>query len=189
MDIQIDITNIKLETQRLILRPWQERDLEDLFEYACVPGVGEMAGWKHHDSIEESKKILDCFISGKHIFALVLKENGKVIGSLGLDPSWANDDPEYKDLKIKEIGYVLSKDYWGKGLMPEAVKEVIRFCFEDCGLDAVTICHFKTNSQSRRVIEKCGFTYVKQSTYRAKNLDMNIEDMVYILLNPSTTHQ
>lgn len=44
MDIQIDISNIILETERLILRQWKESDLEDFYEYASVPGVGEMAG-------------------------------------------------------------------------------------------------------------------------------------------------
>lgn len=90
MDIQIDITNTTLETKRLILRPWCESDLEDFYEYASVPDVGEMAGWRHHESREISKKILDSFITEKNVFAVVLKQNNKVIGSLGLHPSWAN---------------------------------------------------------------------------------------------------
>lgn len=184
MDIQIDITNITLETDRLILRSWSENDLEDFFEYASVDGVGEMAGWKHHKSVEVSKKILDSFVAEKNIFAVTLKENDKVIGSLGLHPSWANDAPEYRDLKVKEIGYVLSKDYWGKGLMPEAVREVIRFCFETIGLDALTIGHFKINDQSRRVIEKCGFRFVKNGEYYSKQMQKNFDDMKYILFNP-----
>lgn len=182
MDILIDITGVRLETERLTLRPWKESDLWDFYEYASVPGVGEMAGWRHHESIEASKKILDTFIEGKHVFAVTLKESGKAIGSLGLHPSWANDEPDYKDLKVKEIGYVLSRDYWGKGLMPEAVKAVIRYCFEALGLDALTVGHFKENSQSCRVIKKCGFTLVKESRYHAKQLDMVFEDKKYILL-------
>ena len=58
MDIEIDLTNTQLETQRLILRPWKESDLCDFFEYASVDGVGEMAGWKHHESVEVSREIL-----------------------------------------------------------------------------------------------------------------------------------
>ncbi len=182
MDIQIDISGKILETERLILRPWEESDLGDFYEYASVPGVGEMAGWKHHESIEASKQILDSFIENKNVFAVVLKENSKVIGSLGLHPSWANDDPAYKALAQKEIGYVLSKAYWGKGLMPEAVKKLIQFCFEALGLEALTIGHFQANNQSRRVIEKCGFQFVKSSEYYAKHLDKTFEDMKYILL-------
>lgn len=184
MDVPIDITNIILPTERLILRPFKESDLEDFFEYASVDGVGEMAGWKHHESIDFSKKILDSFISEKSIFAIGLKDTKKVIGSLGLHASWANEEPEYKDLKMKEIGYVLSKGYWGKALMPEAVNAVIDFCFKDVGIDALTISHFTTNNQSRRVIEKCGFQFVKNGEFYAKQMQKHFEDMKYIIINP-----
>jgi ribosomal-protein-alanine N-acetyltransferase len=181
MDIEIDITNTQLETQRLILRPWNESDLNDFFEYASVDGVGEMAGWKHHESIEVSREILQSFMADKNVFAIVYKENGKVIGSLGLHTSWANGDMNYSYLKLKEIGYVLSKSYWGQGLIPEAVNEALRFCFEIIGLDAVTIAHFAYNNQSRRVIEKCGFKFVKQCECHIKQLQKDVVDMQYIL--------
>lgn len=183
MDITIDVTNITIETDRLILRAWQETDINDFYEYASVEGVGEMAGWKHHDSIDVSKKILESFILEKNVFAIVYKENSKVIGSLGLHESWSNDDSTYAHFKSKEIGYVLSKEYWGKGLMVEAVISVIKFCFHQCKLDALTIGHFSSNNQSKRVIEKCGFTFVKQSEYYAKQLQLTFDDMKYILLN------
>ncbi len=186
MDVQIDITNTKIETQRLILRSWAESDVNDFYEYASVEGVGEMAGWKHHDSIEVSKKILQSFMSEKNVFAIIYKGNDKVVGSLGLHYSWANDDSKYSTLKLKEIGYVLSKTYWGQGLMPEAVKEIIKFCFNKCGLDALTIGHFSNNNQSKRVIEKCGFEFVKQSEYYAKQLQQNFVDMKYILYRQSS---
>ncbi|NMB95511.1 MAG: GNAT family N-acetyltransferase [Clostridiaceae bacterium] len=183
MDIPIDVTKVTIETDRLILRAWKETDINDFYEYASVDGVGEMAGWKHHDSIEVSREMLQSFISEKNVFAIVYKENNKVIGSLGLHESWANDESDYAHLKIKEIGYVLSKAYWGRGLMPEAVTAVIRFCFDKCKLDALTVSHFSSNNQSKRVIEKCGFTFVKQGEYYAKRLQLTLEDMKYILLN------
>ena len=101
-----------------------------------------MAGWKHHGSIDVSHRILQSFISEKNVFAIVYKQNNKVIGSLGLHNSWANKEAEYEHLKVKEIGYVLSKAYWGNGLMPEAVNAVIKYCFEKCGLEALTVSHF-----------------------------------------------
>lgn len=183
MDINIDITKTTIETDRLILRAWQETDLNDFYEYASVEGVGEMAGWKHHDSIDVSKEILQSFISGKNVFAIIYKENNKVIGSLGLHKSWANDESSFEHLKVKEVGYVLSKAYWGKGLMAEAVSAVIRFCFDKCKIDALTIGHFASNNQSRRVIEKCGFTFVKRSEYYAKQMELTFDDVKYILLN------
>lgn len=181
MDVKIDVTNTRLETERLILRPWREEDVCDLYEYASVEGVGEMAGWRRHDSIETSRKVLQSFISNKNVFAVVYKANGKVIGSVGLHESWADHIQEYSHLKIKEIGYALSKAYWGQGLMPEAVKAVIAFCFQQCGLDAVTAGHFTENIRSKRVIEKCGFQFVKQSEYNATQLDKNFLCRNYIL--------
>ena len=83
MNKHIDISNIVLSTNRLTLRPWRESDLNDFYEYASVDGVGQMAGWNPHRSIEESKTILSHFISGKHVFAL--EYQGKVIGSLGIE--------------------------------------------------------------------------------------------------------
>jgi RimJ/RimL family protein N-acetyltransferase/ubiquinone/menaquinone biosynthesis C-methylase UbiE len=182
MDIQIDISNIVIETERLILKAFTEADLQDFYAYASIPGVGEMAGWPHHESIETSERILHSFIEEKEVFAVHHKFDRKVIGSLGLHKSWANEDETYKDLKVKEIGYVLSKDYWGKGLMPEAVNAVIDYGFDILGLDAFTCGHFSENSQSRRVIEKCGFRFTKQSEFYAKQLQRSIEDMKYILL-------
>jgi len=181
MDVIIDITKTIIETDRLLLRTWKESDINDFYEYASVAGVGEMAGWQHHESIDVSQKVLQSFISGKNEFAISYKENGKVIGSVGLHESWANDDSEYSHLKMKNVGYVLSKEYWGKGLMPEAVADVIRFCFDECNLDALTCGHSPANNQSKRVIEKCGFSYVKQSEYFDNDLQMTFNGMRYIL--------
>lgn len=185
MDVVVDITNTVIETERLILRAWQETDLDDFFEYASVEGVGENAGWRHHESIEDSRTILKIFISSKDEFAITDKINNKVIGSLGIHKSWANDDAKYAGLKLKDIGYVLSKEYWGNGLMPEAVKAVINFCFNVLELDAVTCGHSPSNHQSKRVIEKNGFEYVKTSDYYFEQFDHHTHSMRYILLNNS----
>ena len=82
MNKPIDITDIVLTTERLTLRPWRESDLSDFYEYASVDGVGQMAGWNPHRSLEESKEILSRFIEGKKTFAL--EYQGKAIGSLGI---------------------------------------------------------------------------------------------------------
>lgn len=167
MNAPIDVTNIRIETGRLILRPWQDGDLDDFFEYASVAGVGEMAGWPHHTSKAESQKILTMFQEGKKTFALELKENHKVIGSLGLESRTPDVDmPEA--MQSREVGYVLSKDYWGHGLMPEAVKAVCRYCFENLNYDYLTCGHFEGNTQSRRAIEKSGFAYRKNIPYETR---------------------
>ena len=187
MDITVDISPVVLETDRLILRGWQERDIDDFFEYASVDGVGEMAGWRHHDTMETTHKILQAFISEKNVFAVVYKETEKVSGSVGLHESWTNGDERFQNLKVKEIGYVLSREYWGRGLMPEAVRAVMAFCFDRCGLEALTCGHFETNLQSKRVIEKCGFSFVKKSTYNAKQLQTTFRNLNYIALRSDWT--
>ena len=164
MNANVDLTGVVLETDRLIIREWSEMDLEDFFEYAKVDGVGQMAGWNPHTSIQESKTILEMFINEKMTFALELKENHKVIGSLGLETLSLLLRDEYENLVGRELGYVLSKEYWGKGLMPEAVNRVIKFCFEQENYDYLMCSHFVINSQSKRVIEKSGFRFVKENT-------------------------
>lgn len=183
MNAVVDITNVYLETERLILRPFKEDDLQDFYEYASVVGVGEMAGWPTHENIETSKMILDIFIKGKVTFALELKDNHKVIGSLGIEELRPLDET-YDALAGRDIGYVLSKDYWGKGLMVEAVKEVISYCFNKLDYDFLTCYHFNTNLQSKRVIEKVGFTFLKEAEFPTI-LDTTIKGKQYILLNPN----
>lgn len=166
MNAVVDISNTILETERLILRPWKESDVDDFYEYASVDGVGQMAGWQPHENIEKSKMILESFISGKKTFALVDKATGKVIGSLGLEEAERQGiDEKFADKKGREIGYVLSKDYWGRGLMPEAVKRVIQYAFEDQGWDFLLCGHYNENHQSRRVIEKCGFQFYRDMEF------------------------
>lgn len=158
MNMPFRINGTKIETQRLILRPFRQEDLADFYAYASVAGVGEMAGWKHHESLEESQKILDMFISEDKTFAICLKETDKVIGSLGVEEYGMEQTlTEFTDYKGREIGYVLGKDYWGRGLMPEAVRGVIDYLFRERDLDFLTCGYYDFNSQSKRVQEKCGF--------------------------------
>lgn len=166
MNAQIDITDITLKTERLFLRPWRQEDLEDFYEYAKVAGVGQMAGWLPHESKETTQKILDSFINGKKTFALEL--DGKVIGSLGIELYKEEEFPELDKLQGRSIGYVLSKDYWGQGLMPEAVKAVQQYLFQVAGLDFLLVSHFLWNGQSRRVIKKCGFTYLRAGIHETR---------------------
>ena len=159
MNAVIDLKDVILETDRLILRAWKECDLNDFFEYASVDGVGQMAGWQPHKNIEESKFVLDMFIREGKTFAVVLKENNKAIGSVGIEKLSTEID-SYENLTGRELGYVLNKDYWGQGLMPEAVKVVIDYCFETAGCDYLLCSCSPRNTQSARVIEKCGFRFV-----------------------------
>lgn len=159
MNVQIDITNVTLETERLTLRPWKPTDLDDFYEYARVDGVGQMAGWLPHENKEKSLAILNLFINEKKTFAIVYQS--KVIGSLGIEEYNEQEFPEFDQLKGRELGFVLSKEYWGKGLMKEAVDKVIEYLFKELRLDFILCGHFTDNYQSQRVQEKCGFKPLK----------------------------
>ena len=76
---------------------------------------------------------------------------------------------------------MLSKAYWGRGLMPEAVRALIVYSFQTLGFDALICCHFPDNQQSRRVIEKCGFRYFRTGRFTAHSLQKTFDDLHYIL--------
>lgn len=159
MNVSIDISNCILKTERTILRPFQISDLSDFYEYAKVDGVGEMAGWRHHSSINESRVILNNFIIHKKVFAIVYEN--KVIGSIGIEEYNEKRLPEFKGKKAREIGFVLSKDYWGLGLMTEVASRVMEYLFLYLGLDIIICSYFDYNKRSKRVQEKLNFKYYK----------------------------
>ena len=179
MNAPIDIRNVVLETERMVLRPWRSNDLADLYEYASVDGVGQMAGWLPHNNKDFSKQILDMFIAEHKVLAIEF--DGKVIGSLGIEEYDEKLHPELAALSGREIGYVLSKEYWGQGLMPEAVQAVIAYAFSKLQLDFLVVGHFVWNNQSRRVIEKCGFQYAKtvNHTPRFETTELTMEYILY----------
>lgn len=165
----------EIETERLRLRKWRKEDVNDLYEYACDAEVGPMAGWKPHESIEESAQIIELFIRQKE-WAIELKENHKVIGSIGFH------QPKIKKDRSLELGYVLSKNYWGQGLMSEAVKQVCTFAFERLHQEALFICCFDDNVRSARVAEKCGFQYYKHLEKAYHRYDgIDLDEHVFIL--------
>ena len=178
MNAVVDLTHVVLETERLILRNWNYSDLDDFYEYASVEGVGERAGWSHHESKSESQAILERFIEGKKTFAIVLKENQKVIGSLSLECLRQYAGEELNDLTGREIGYVLSKDYWNQGLMSEALHCLVEWCFTQQNYDFLMCCNFIENEASFKVQKKCGFELYKivehSSSFGMKTSQVNL---------------
>lgn len=148
---------MQFTTERLILRPWLVSDAEDLYKYAKSPEVGPIAGWPIHTSVENSREIIENVLAVDETYAVCLKEDGKAIGSVGLMIGKASNPvlPETEG----EIGYWLGVPFWGQGLIPEAVRELIRHGFEDLGLEVLWCTYFDGNVKSKRVQEKCGFMY------------------------------
>jgi RimJ/RimL family protein N-acetyltransferase len=175
---------ITLKTERLVLRDWHPDDCADLFEYAQNELVGPNAGWLPHKSESESLDIIRMFMSNDDVYAIELKESGKVIGSIGIHER--KPDPDTENLAQREIGYVLNPEFWGNGYMPEAVKRVIEFGFQELNLDMFWCSCFDFNINSLRVIEKCGFKYQFKRTKRIRLFDdKEFTTLYHSLYNPA----
>ncbi len=147
-----------IETERLIIRPWQENDAEALFKYARDPAIGSIAGWPPHTSVENSLEIIRNVFSAPETFAVVLKETDEPVGCCGIIFSNSLHSADMQADEA-EIGYWIGKPYWGQGLIPEAVKRLLSRCFNDLKLDTLWCGYYDGNDKSRRVCEKCGFKY------------------------------
>ena len=145
------------ETERLILRPWEGSDAEACYKYASDPRVGPAAGWPVHTSVDDSLHIIRTVLSHPDNCAVVLKETQEAIGSIGLMRAGHSNLGLGPD--EGEIGYWIGVPYWGRGLIPEAVRELMRYGFEEMGLHTIWCAYFDGNEKSRRVQEKCGFIY------------------------------
>ncbi|MBR4955693.1 MAG: GNAT family N-acetyltransferase, partial [Clostridia bacterium] len=144
-----------IETERLILRPWRDGDAEVLYKYASDPDVGTPAGWLPHESVEHSLEIIRTILSAKEVFAVCLKSDGKPVGNIHL-----NFSTDMTDLDDEcELGYWLGKPYWGRGIIPEAGRAVLRRAFAELGVNAVWCGRYDGNEKSHRVQQKLGFVY------------------------------
>lgn len=146
-----------LTTERLLLRPWETTDAESLYEYAKDPDVGPIAGWPPHQSVEESRRIIETVFAAPESYAICERDSGVAIGAIALKMGDATDMTDRAD--ECELGYWLGKPFWGRGYMPEAAAEILRHAFEDLGMRAVWCGYYEGNLKSKRVQEKLGFIY------------------------------
>lgn len=158
------------ETKRLILRPWEEADAEECHKYEKDPQYepivyhGYDPGsifWNEgsiYTSVENSRQIIREVLSVPDSFAIVWKETALPIGGIGLKfadtPYWVNQDDD-----ACELVYWLGVPYWGQGIMPEAVQEILRYVFENLGMKNVWWEYYDINEQSERTKKKLGFHY------------------------------
>jgi [ribosomal protein S5]-alanine N-acetyltransferase len=153
---QVFFSNLpELETDRLHLRPFRPRDAEDVFTYASIPEVTRFLPWDTHRSLSDSEGFLNYVVKQYKAglpapWAVVLKETGNVIGTIDF-VAWF---PEHRRA---ELGFVLSKKYWGQGLVPEAARRVIAYGFDHLDLVKIKAPAMTENVQSRKVLEKLGF--------------------------------
>jgi len=132
-------------------------DDRDIFEYAKDPEVSRYVTWEPHKSIEDARAFINWNIERYNKgdigeWGIELKETGRIIGSIGF--------VELDKVNFcGTVGYALSKEYWGKGIMTEAVKRIIRFAFEEMGLNRVEAVHIPENEASGKVMQKAGMIY------------------------------
>jgi RimJ/RimL family protein N-acetyltransferase len=168
----------EIETDRLMLRPWEEKDAESLYAYAKSTDVGPHAGWKPHADVAESLHIIKTMFMPNNVWAITIKTGGKIIGSVGLEP-----DKRRPGVNSRELGYSLAKEYWGNGVMTEAAKAVIDFAFETYKLDIISVCTGPLNKRSQGVIQKCGFVYEGTERLAYKTYNGTIRDTkIYSIL-------
>ena len=150
-----------LQTERLILRPWKKNkaDAKALYSYAKHPAIGPAAGWPPHISVNDSLEVIRNILSVPEMYAVVPRSVGHPVGCAGIVWPGAGTGRKYLGSDEAEIGYWIGVPFWGQGLIPEAVRALLRRCFEELGCSAVWCAYYEGNEKSRRVQEKCGFTY------------------------------
>jgi len=141
--------NETIETENLTLRKFRGSDAEDLYEYASDKEVMKYLTWSGVRTLEEAKGgIYNFLLSRPGIFAIELKENSKCIGTI--------DFRIIIEHERAEFGYMLNRNYWGRGIMSEALSAILALCFEKLELNRVDSGYFIGNEASGRVMEKCG---------------------------------
>lgn len=165
MLIQGKIFNLpKIETKRFILRKFTKNDIDDLYEYASDNKVTRYLSWDTYKNRDMAVKYIEDILlkySKNEIapWGIEWKENSKLIGSI--------DFVKYEEKNFSaEIGYVLNRKYWNKGIMTEAVEAIIKFGFEEMNLNRIEMRHNVMNIGSERVMQKNALKY--EGTLREK---------------------
>lgn len=151
-----DNTIMKMETDRIILRRWQEEDADALYRYASDTEVGPRAGWPPHQSIESSRSIIRNLFTNDRTWAVVWKATLEPIGSIGY--LLAPDSHIPLGDKEAEVGYWIGRPYWNKGICTEALRLLVDYCSHTMGFKTLWGTHFTDNRASGRVMEKCDFS-------------------------------
>lgn len=165
---------MEIESNNILLRNFRKKDLNDVFLYSSQRGIGEGAGWKHHQNKEEAKKLLNTYCANENIFAIVYKSNGKVIGHIAIN----KDSTDNKE-DIKELGFALNRDYQRQGIMTETISLVLEELFSK-KINKVYACCFQENIISKLLIEKCGFILEQEGIFHSEELRKTFNTFEYI---------
>lgn len=167
-----------METDRILLRRWQESDAPALFKYASDPEVGPRAGWPPHKSQEESLEVIKNIFTNDTTWAIVLKETCEAIGAMGYFTYDTSNIPIGPN--DCEIGYWVARPYWNQGICTEALRLMLDYCINVKKFDNIWSDHFTGNPASGRVMQKCGFVDTGRIN-RCSNLLGGDKDLVRIM--------
>ena len=149
----------RIKTQRLILRPVNENDIEGIFSYASNPNVAEYTLWQPHQSIGDTREFFETYVLAKYSekelepLAISLKENvDQIIGTVGC--FWNS-----KQSKVMELAYALSEEFWSQGIVTEAAKGIMDYSFQELDVNRIFARFKSENIASGKVMEKLGMTY------------------------------
>ena len=146
---------MKMQTERILLRPWLNTDAEALYKYACDPDVGTRAGWPPHKSVEESREVIRTVFHNDTTWAIVLRETGEAIGAMGYMPDCPLNLPAREGEPL--VGYWVGKPYWNQGICTEALQLMLDHIRRTTHYTSLISSHFVDNPASGWVMEKCGF--------------------------------
>jgi ribosomal-protein-alanine N-acetyltransferase len=164
----------RIETKRLILRTVTVDDAEAIFKWASDPDVNKYMIYPLHPNVTVTREWLQSRdTDGEDEFDLgfVLKETGELIGQGGIF--------YHEDIDAWSVGYNLRKDYWGQGLVPEAIQAIIDYVDKEKGVRAIVGEFAKENNKSRRVMEKLGMTYWEDGQYTKLDGSVTFESYKY----------
>ncbi len=171
----------KLETERLILRQFKIEDYVEMYNnWACEDAVTKFLTWQTHTNQDVTKSVLADWIpkyENKDFYnwAIELKEENRLIGNISV--------VSLREKTLSAIlGYCMGSKWWGKEIMPEAGKAVLKYLFEEVGFNRIAANHDKNNPKSGRVMQKIGMTY--EGTLRSAGFCNQgiIDDVRYSIL-------
>ena len=169
-----------LQTQRLTLRPARMTDARDMYEYSRDPEVARHVLWDPHASIHQTRWYLRSLIRQYRTgqpgtFVIELTEEQKVIGTIGL--MWMQ-----RENRSAEVGYSLSRAYWNRGLMTEALAAVLQFGFDKLHLNRIEAQHESDNPASGRVMAHVGMRHEGRLRQRVYNKGRYADVELYAIL-------
>ena len=169
---------VKLETNRLILRRITMDDAQEMFDnWASNPNVTKFMTWPTHSDVEITKTVINYWIKNYENFTyyqwgIVLKETNELVGSISV--------VRFKEeINEVEVGYCIGEKWWHQGITSEALKEVIRFLFEEVNANRICACHDVNNPNSGKVMLKCNMKYEGTLRQASRRGNGELSDLSY----------